>query len=792
MDGVMALVNVFGCRMIFRWRWGVVAVLMLACSVRAHAQSAFYSNFSATYPSSSLSNSSKCNVCHVSAGGGGAGNSYYSQWSPSDRTFTSINGSDADGDGYSNLTEINAGTWPGDASSKPNTAPVANAGTNQSKTVGQLVTLDGTGSSDADANPLTYSWSQTSGTTVSLSSTTASQPTFTPTLSGSYVFQLIVNDGIVNSAASSVTITVTYVGPKWYVNDTYVATTDSFTYAGGADTSFGTGEPTSPFRSAAKAMQSAKSGETIYIDAGLYNDTSVTVSSTETAAFKIDTDYLTIIGKDSSATVIDPPGPNSTAGIYGIYTDTQMGLVIKNLGVTGAYHGIKFVNVDLSTISGDSASFCGGYGIYLLNGCDTNTVSNNMANSNSAGGIILDPSSNNNTVSNNTANSNSYGITLSSSSSNTVSNNTVGSDTVYGIWLSSSSNDIFIQNSLVSNDGYQIYIEVSSSSDTFMKNNIKTSATNPDSGVYNASTVGGNKFTFTRDWWGTTDEVAIKKMLSGPSSGVDSIVFIPYRLDTVDTSIGVDTTAPGLVANVSLDTGVTGQIKLTWKIPTVNEETNGGTVGYAGAKIYRLTNLRDTTNWANSANLVWVAGSTETTWTDTTVAAGNIYYYRLTSIDAAAFINQSFFTDTVSAIVDTFTGQVSLAAPADGHETRAAPVGVQWVALADSSGIDSYVVEAAKTSAFASTVFADTVDGTKTNDTITGLYNDTYFWRVRAIDNAGNVGINSSVRGFILDTSIGQVSVLAPSDGLATSANCDDPTRPIGAKSFTVSYGSDL
>ena len=40
-----------------------------------------------------------------------------------------------------------------------NTAPVARAGTDQSVLVSSVVSLDGTTSSDAESDPLTYSWS---------------------------------------------------------------------------------------------------------------------------------------------------------------------------------------------------------------------------------------------------------------------------------------------------------------------------------------------------------------------------------------------------------------------------------------------------------------------------------------------------------------------------------------------------------------------------------------------------------------------------------------------------------
>jgi serine protease len=92
----------------------------------------------------------------------------------------------------------------------PNTAPVANAGAAQSVAAGSLVTLNGAGSSDANGDALTYSWtlvSRPAGSTAALIGPTTARPTFTADVAGAYTLSLVVNDGKVGSAAVTVAVT---------------------------------------------------------------------------------------------------------------------------------------------------------------------------------------------------------------------------------------------------------------------------------------------------------------------------------------------------------------------------------------------------------------------------------------------------------------------------------------------------------------------------------------------------------------------------------------------------------
>lgn len=98
--------------------------------------------------------------------------------------------------------------------SSANNLPVASAGDDQSVTVGGLVTLDGSASSDEDGDSLTYSWNirnTPDGSAVTLANSDTATPSFTPDKAGNYLISLTVNDGTEDSVVDRVRITASEV-----------------------------------------------------------------------------------------------------------------------------------------------------------------------------------------------------------------------------------------------------------------------------------------------------------------------------------------------------------------------------------------------------------------------------------------------------------------------------------------------------------------------------------------------------------------------------------------------------
>lgn len=114
-----------------------------------------------------------------------------------------------------------------------NSAPIASAGTSQNVVIADVVVLDGSGSSDADGDTLSYAWSFSSlplGSLAVFDDATSVSPSFTADLAGSYVAGLIVNDGTEESASATVSIEATSPVIRLYENSFFGESEKSWPY----------------------------------------------------------------------------------------------------------------------------------------------------------------------------------------------------------------------------------------------------------------------------------------------------------------------------------------------------------------------------------------------------------------------------------------------------------------------------------------------------------------------------------------------------------------------------------
>ena len=92
-----------------------------------------------------------------------------------------------------------------------NHPPIAQAGLDQNAVPGDVVLLDGSGSTDTDGDSLSYQWEfldTPAGSLAALQADDTVNPTFTPDLAGTYLIGLIVSDGEDDSRQDTVNIVV--------------------------------------------------------------------------------------------------------------------------------------------------------------------------------------------------------------------------------------------------------------------------------------------------------------------------------------------------------------------------------------------------------------------------------------------------------------------------------------------------------------------------------------------------------------------------------------------------------
>ncbi|HPN32693.1 MAG TPA: right-handed parallel beta-helix repeat-containing protein, partial [bacterium] len=334
---------------------------------------------------------------------------------------------------------------------------------------------------------------------------------------------------------------------------------------------------------------------------------------------------------------------------HGFYLKSNLNnSLVNNLAISNSSQGFMLESETNAALTNNSAN-SNNNGFYINSGSG-NIFSNNYATSNQYNGFTLNTSSNN-TFINNFFTSNTRGVNMFTSSNNKFSNNIFNSNSVSGIQMESSSNNLFAQNDIKSNSQYQIYFETDSQADTFTANNIQTSSTNIDSGVYNVSV---NNLSFSNNYWAVSDSSVISGRIKGTQSS--KIFWQPYSLNEFDTAINADTIAPGAVTITSSDTSTSGRITINWTASSYGSGAAGGD-GLAGYNIFRAKETQllngDTSNWYMYKFAT--VDHTATSWTDTDILISDTYYYRVTAFDrhtnnGQTYSNESWYSDKVKVI----------------------------------------------------------------------------------------------------------------------------------------------
>ena len=98
----------------------LLVIIMLLGSPIVSARPAYLDAFNQQYDMEGT-RLDTCATCHINPSGGGSRNPYGMAYAASGRDFASIEELDSDGDGFTNVKEINALTFPGDPADYPQT-----------------------------------------------------------------------------------------------------------------------------------------------------------------------------------------------------------------------------------------------------------------------------------------------------------------------------------------------------------------------------------------------------------------------------------------------------------------------------------------------------------------------------------------------------------------------------------------------------------------------------------------------------------------------------------------------
>ena len=259
--------------------------------------------------------------------------------------------------------------------------------------------------------------------------------------------------------------------------------------------------------------------------------------------------------------------------------------------------------------------------------------------------------------------------------------------------------------------------------------------------------------------------------LNGSSWSVDTALadgLYYWRVRAVDAAgnasawsaawaLTVDTTAPPVPELVYPSNGAVTSDTTPW--------LDWSTVVDATAVHYQLQ-LDETADFATPVvSRTWLNGSS---WSVDTPLPDGVYYWRVRAVDAAG--NASAWTAAWTLTVDATTPPVpELVSPSNGALTTDSTPWLDWSTVTDATAVH-YQLQADNDADFTSPAVTKTWLNGSSWSVDAMLPDGVYYWRVRAVDAAGNASVWTAAWGLTVDTTAPPVPELVyPSNGGVTS-----------------------
>uniref|UniRef100_UPI00130068BB CBM96 family carbohydrate-binding protein n=1 Tax=Homoserinimonas sp. OAct 916 TaxID=2211450 RepID=UPI00130068BB len=322
------------------------------------------------------------------------------------------------------------------------------------------------------------------------------------------------------------------------------------------------------------------------------------------------------------------------------------------------------------------------------------------------------------------------------------------------------------------------------------------------------ATVSGNDVLVA--WDASTDNVAVANYVVYRGSNAGFVVGETNKIAEVPGIAFTDTTAPvgtTYYKVVAVDTSgnrsaasagasvtvVDGQAPSVPSAVTATVSGSAATVGWTASTdnvaVTGYTVYRGATAAFVPGAGTKVADVTGTSYVDSGLAAGT-YYYKVTAVDAAG--NVSAGSAAAEAVIEA-APPVDTEAPSVPSAVTATVSGsaatVGWTASTDNVAVTGYTVYRGATAAFVPGAGTKVADVTGTSYVDSGLAAGTYYYKVTAVDAAGNVSAGSAAAEAVVAGPPGEPVVLtvgATADAMVYQVN---PNSNYGSNNQLSSRG---